>query len=174
MTKYILKMVLESDAAFGRGDGVVGLVDAEVQHDENGFPFFSGRALKGLLVQECADILASLPSEKSSWEQSAWRLFGRPGSSLVDSAVMVVGNALLPGDLRQAIAEDIKLNRIRAEEVLALFTSIRSQTAIDESGVAKDSSLRRIRVILRGTPFESELYFIEPPSGSDLGCWPLV
>ena len=37
MTRYILKIKLESEAAFGRGDGVAGLVDAEVQHDDYGF-----------------------------------------------------------------------------------------------------------------------------------------
>lgn len=168
MTKYILKIKLESDAAFGRGDGVAGLVDAEVQHDENGFPFLSGRTIKGLLVQECADILASLSAGGSDWEKAARRLFGRPGSSLDDNAVMVTGNALLPGDLRQAIISDIEEKRIRPEEVLALFTAARSQTAMDESGVPRNNSLRRIRVILRGTPFESELFFTEEPSVSDL------
>lgn len=168
MTKYILKIKLESDAAFGRGDGVAGLVDAEVQHDENGFPFLSGRTIKGLLVQECADILASLSSGGSDWERAALSLFGRPGSSLDDNALMVTGNALLPGDLRQAIVSDIKERRIRPGEVLDLFTAARNQTAMDENGVPRDNSLRRIRVILRETPFESELFFTEEPSVSDL------
>lgn len=167
MTKYILKITLESDAAFGRGDGVAGAIDTEVQHDQNGFPFLNGRTIKGLLVQECADILAAL-SKNSMWEQCARRLFGAPGSSPGDSALMMVGNALLSEDLRLAIKSDIKEKRIRPEEVLDLFTSTRSQTAIDESGVARDSSLRRIRVILRKTPFESELFFVEQPPTSDL------
>ncbi len=168
MKKYILKIKLKSDATFGRGDGVAGLVDAEVQHDESGFPFLSGRTLKGLLVQECADILASLSSDGGGWENAARRLFGRPGSTLDDNAVMVTGNAFLPGDLRQAIVNDIKEKRIRPEEVLDLFTAARSQTAMDESGVPKDNSLRRIRVILRETPFESVLFFTEEPSAYDL------
>lgn len=167
MTKYFLKIKLESDAAFGRGDGVAGLVDAEVQNDENGFPFLSGRTIKGMLVQECADILSSIPS-RSGWEKAAQRLFGSPGSSLGDNAVMVTGNALLPGDLRQAIVSDIKEKRIRPEEVLGLFTAIRSQTAMDESGVPRDNSLRRLRVILRETPFEAELFFTEEPAAPDL------
>ena len=90
MTKYILKMVLESDAAFGRGDGVVGLVDAEVQHDEMVFQRAGAQGLAGSGMRRYPCFLAL---RKSSWEQSAWRLFGRPGSSLVDNAVMVVGNA---------------------------------------------------------------------------------
>jgi hypothetical protein len=68
MTRYILKIKLESEAAFGRGDGVAGLVDAEVQHDDYGFPFLHGRTIKGLLVQECADIRTSLSSGRSMWD----------------------------------------------------------------------------------------------------------
>ena len=63
MTKYILKITLESDAVFGRGDGVAGAIDTEVQHDQNGFPFLNGRTIKGLLVQECADILAAVVTD---------------------------------------------------------------------------------------------------------------
>lgn len=168
MTRYILKIKLESDAAFGRGDGIAGFVDAEVQHDDNGFPFLHGRAIKGLLVQECADILASMPSGGNMWDKSARRLFGRPGSSSGDNAVMITGNALLPGDLRRAVLIDLRVGRIRPDEVLDLFTAIRSQTAMDENGVARENSLRRIRVILRETVFESELFFTEEPRVSDL------
>lgn len=39
MTRYILQIKLESDAAFSRGDGVAGTVDSEVQHDQNGLLF---------------------------------------------------------------------------------------------------------------------------------------
>ena len=168
MTRYILKIKLESEAAFGRGDGVAGLVDAEVQHDDYGFPFLHGRTIKGLLVQECADIRTSLSSGRSMWDESARRLFGRPGSSSGDNAVMIIGNGLLPGDLRRAILNDIRMGRIRPDEVLDLFTAIRTQTAIDENGVVRENSLRRIRVILRETVFKSELFFTEKPRVSDL------
>ena len=168
MTRYILKIKLESDAAFGRGDGVAGMVDTEVQHDQNGFPFLSGRTIKGLLVQECADILASLSKNRSQWEQHAKRLFGAPGNLPGDGAIMTIGSALLPEDLRLAIKSDIGKKSIRPAEILDLFTAIRSQTAIDESGVARDGSLRRIRVILRKTIFEAELAFVLQPTDHDL------
>jgi hypothetical protein len=58
------------------------------------------------------------------------------------------------------------LNR---EQVLNSLTSIRHQTAIDEkTGASKDKSLRAIRVILRETPFEADISFIQNPSGMDL------
>jgi len=63
MMTFLLKFTLESDATFGRGDGVAGVVDSEVQHDPYGFPYLGGRALKGLLGDECANILFALEQQ---------------------------------------------------------------------------------------------------------------
>ena len=169
MRVYFLRFVLKSDATFGRGDGVAGLVDTEVQHDEYGCPYLGGRALKGLLVNECADIRAALlETIRSRWEIAAQRLFGSPGSALEDNALLSIGDAQLPSDLRAAIARDVKRTTIGREEVLESLTALRRQTAIEDSGVAKQSSLRTIRVILRETPFEAALHFAEDPTEDDL------
>lgn len=169
MSTYTLKFILESDASFGRGDGVAGLVDTEVQHDEWGCPYLGGKALKGLLVNECAEIWAALPEGiRPLWEQAAQQLFGRPGSGLEDGASLTIGDAQLPVDLRQAIARDIQRNKIRQEDVLESITALRRQTAMDETGVPKEHTLRTMRVILRDTPFEAELHFTKEPSEDDL------
>lgn len=135
--------------------------------------FLNGRTIKGLLVQECADILASLSKNRSQWEQHAQRLFGAPGNLPGDGAIMTIGSALLPEDLRLMMAAKGDIDedgggRIKPTEMLDLFTDIRNQTAIDDSGVARDGSLRRIRVILRKTFFEAELAFILQPTDHDL------
>jgi len=169
MNTYFLRFVLASDTTFGRGDGVAGLVDTEVQHDEYGCPYLGGRALKGLLVNECADILAALPEPaKFRWEQSAQHLFGKPGSRLEDDALLFIGDAQLPADLRSAIAVDIAREQVRREEVLESLTTLRRQTAMEDSGVAKPQSLRTVRVILRQTPFEATLHFAEEPTEDNL------
>jgi len=49
MILFYMKIVLKSDATFGRGDGVTGLVDTEVMYDELGLPYLGGRAIKGIL-----------------------------------------------------------------------------------------------------------------------------
>jgi hypothetical protein len=169
MKAYILKFVLKSDATFGRGDGVAGMVDVEVQHDEWGCPYLGGRALKGLLVCECAEILAALPEAiMPRWEGAAQRLFGNPGSSLEDNALLSIGDACLPADLRLAIAQDVQRGKIRREEVLESLTALRRQTAMDESGVPQEHTLRTMRVILREISFEAELRFAEGPTEDDL------
>lgn len=156
MRYFVITLELLSDTTFGRGDGVAGVVDVEVQHDAHGCPFLQGRALKGMLVQECADILAALP-QNSFYRESAKRLFGEPGSALHTTARLSISDARLPADLRSAIAAD-KPSR---EAIIHSLTTLRRQTAIETSGkqrgVAKAESLRTSRVILRGTPFESEL-----------------
>ncbi|MEM8863741.1 MAG: RAMP superfamily protein, partial [Chloroflexota bacterium] len=106
MTTYWLKITLKSDTAFGRGDGIAGLIDAEVQHDENGLPFLSGKTLKGLMTATCAEIISALDSSKGghSWGEVAHSLLGVPGHLATHVGNLHIGDALLPPDLRKAIA----------------------------------------------------------------------
>lgn len=166
MSTYALRFVLRSDATFGCGDGVAGLVDVEVQHDEYGCPYLGGRALKGLLVGECAEILAALrrKGKDRDWEDAARQLFGEQGDSSGNAAFLHVGNAQLPEDLRRAVARDIEQGKLDRAAVLDSLTAVRRQTAIDpKTGAPKEHSLRSLRVILRQTPFEAELSFRAEP-----------
>jgi CRISPR/Cas system CSM-associated protein Csm3 (group 7 of RAMP superfamily) len=174
-TTFWLKFKLLSDATFGRGDGVAGLVDIEVQHDECGLPFLGGRALKGMLRDACNDILYSLKLQgnDSSWYGSANNLFGYHGSNDSNQSMLHIGDSKLPEDLHRAVEIEVKRGPKRGgltrEQVLGSLTSIRHQTAIDTStGAPKKETLRSIRVILRETPFESRLLFSKSPSDRDL------
>ncbi|MEG3846816.1 RAMP superfamily CRISPR-associated protein [Microcoleus sp. herbarium19] len=181
MSKYTLKIKLLSDTTFGRGDGVAGLVDQEVEHDRYGFPYLRGRTLKGLLSEECDNLIAVLPedSQRQHWQEIANRLFGVPGSSLDTQAKIHVGDACLPDDLRASIAaqldsEQDKKRRnpkykpaLTSTDILESLTTIRRQTAIDpEDGAPMEHSLRSARIILRELPFESKLLF-EPELNKD-------
>jgi hypothetical protein len=166
---------LESDATFGRGDGVAGLVDAEVEHDPQGFPFIRGRVLKGLLVEEWTNLLFALSRQKSHavgpLRTSAARLFGRPGSTLDDDALMHVGPAQLPDELREAVAAEQGGGspRLTPDDVLESLTAIRRQTAVEEStGAPAVGTLRSMRVVLRGTLFVSRICFDCDPNPDDM------
>ena len=64
--EMFIRLTLKSDATFGLGEGVAGLVDEEIEHDfETGLPFLRGRTLKGLLVEECSNILYSLERQNN-------------------------------------------------------------------------------------------------------------
>jgi CRISPR/Cas system CSM-associated protein Csm3 (group 7 of RAMP superfamily) len=171
---YRLRFVLESDATFGRGEGVVGLVDSEVEHNGDGLPYLRGKTLKGLLHEECKNILFALESQghkMDAWRESEERLFGRPGSTLDDKARMHVKDAQLPAELRRGVhyALTHSNGKMTETEVLESLTCIRRQTAIDEITRAPlKGSLRAMRVISRGLPFAAELTFMEAPTERDL------
>lgn len=172
MSNYTLKIKLLSDTTFGRGDGVAGLVDQEVEHDRYGFPYLRGRTLKGLLSEECDNLITVLPDEnqRQHWQKIADLLFGKPGSTLESQAKVHVGDACLPSDLRKAIATQLDREQekqkkghkpnLTSTDILESLTTIRRQTAIDpEDGAPTEHSLRSARVILRELPFESQLLF---------------
>lgn len=156
-----LHLKLLSDTTFGRGDGVSGLVDQEIEHDPaTGLPFVRGRTLKGLLVEECANILYALreaPGE-DNLKEAAQQLFGSGGSSLRDGGVLHVGNAELLPSLKEAAQHDINAKRLQPSDVLDVFTTIRRQTAMDEeTGAPDDHSLRSSRVLLRETELTAQI-----------------
>lgn len=171
--RFEVRLTLKSDATFGCGQGVAGLVDAEVEHDEYGLPFVRGRTLKGLLVRECADILFALARQGAPafrrLEGVAAFLYGRPGSGSGDAGALRVGAARLPRELREAVAADVEAGRLRPADVLDSLTALRVQTAVDEdTGAPEKGSLRVLRVLLRETPLAADLAFEREPGDDAL------
>jgi len=177
-TTLWLKLTLDSDATFGRGDGVAGMVDAEVQQNVYGLPYLSGKTLKGLLCAECAEILYALKQSQvpmQSWRGDAQWLFGDRGSRDATGGKMFVGDAHLPDDLCAALISDFaplqaidniekrqhEWGKVRIRNLEAL-TALRRQTAMGETGAPLENTLRTMRVILRETPFVARLDF-DPP-----------
>ncbi len=170
MKEYYLELDLLSDAVFGRGDGVAGLVDVEVQHDRYGLPYLGGRALKGLLGAECDDLVFALDKAgKKDWQAVADRLFGQSGATMQGQAILRIGPARLPDDLRKAIAWDVDNERLTRADVLETLTTLRRQTAMDpETGAPRKETLRSLRLILRGMTFVARLTFLQKPEDDDL------
>jgi len=162
MSRYRLRIQLLSDGAFGRGDGVAGLVDSEIEHDSRtGIPFIKGRTVKGLLVEECANISyavhqssATVAMYESLTEASA-KLFGVPGSTHDAQGYLLFDDAKMPPDFIAAVEKRLFEDATFTEKmVLDALTTIRQQTAIDPmTDAPKKHSLRSIRVLLRETVF---------------------
>lgn len=169
-----IRLTLKSDATFGRGDGLAGIIDTEVEHDTTtGLPFLRGRTLKGLLVEECANIMFSLrranPRAHDRLQTAASFLFGRPGSSLDVQARMEVGRAMLHPELREAVEASVSRKKISRLDVLDALTAIRRQTSIDDTTEAPaEGSLRSSRVLLRGTTLHAHIRFIGGPPAEAL------
>ncbi len=158
--KLQLHLTLLSDTTFGRGDGVAGLVDQEVEYNTaTGLPYLRGRTLRGLLVEECANIVAALPNDvQHHFDKAGQYLFGIPGSGLETEGHLIVGAAQLPISLQKTVTAAVNKKQIMPTAVLDSLTAIRRQTAVDEkTGAPDDGSLRSMRVILRQTIFTADL-----------------
>lgn len=168
MKEYYLSVTLHSEATFGRGEGLAGLVDVEIEHDLAGMPFISGRSLKGLLVEEWANLRFALygrTDEPQPLDDVAMQLFGVSGiPEQSDRSLMHVSAAELPRDLRHALAESLSKKQVTPSQILASLTTIRRQTSIDAShGAPQTNSLRAMRALMRGTTLIASLAFRQEP-----------
>jgi hypothetical protein len=177
MTEYWITFKLLSDATFGRGEGIAGLLDREVEHDAYGLPFLRGRTLKGLISEEADNIryaLGRMNVLDPQLEEARLFLFGKGGSAVEDSSRIRFGNAELPAYVRSAVIEQAQSdNASQRLRVLESLTTVRRQTAIEEAGerygVPVEGSLRTMRTILRQTPFEARLVSERDLNPTELG-----
>jgi hypothetical protein len=135
---YTLSVTLESDATFARGEGTGSEVDTEVEYDlATGLPFVRGRVLKGLLTEECANILFALGAGAAAGrlESAAGRLFGRAGSTMQDDGLLRIGTARLPAELIAAVRAQVDEKKLDPADVLASLTDVRRQTSVKDATV---------------------------------------
>ncbi len=160
MTPTSIKITLKSAATFGRGDGVPGLVDREIEHDSHGFPFLRGKTLKGLLAESAENVVFALEDlqKKSGWRIVKTQLFGVGGRGLEERGSLHIGDAQLPAELRNAAKDWSK------EDVLYSLTGIRRQTSLNEHGGPDHASLRSMRVLLPGVTLEAPIHFDQDPT----------
>jgi CRISPR/Cas system CSM-associated protein Csm3 (group 7 of RAMP superfamily) len=166
MEPKTIKITLKSAATFGRGDGVAGLVDREIEHDASGFPFLRGKTLKGLLAESAENLVFALTGDHndSVWYKAKERLFGKPGRGTTERGILHIGDAELPVSLRAAVKND----KWEPADVLYSLTSIRRQTAVNEQGAPVEGSLRTMRVLLPGVTLEAPLSFEDVPGPQEL------
>lgn len=163
MTPLKILLTLKSAATFGRGDGVAGLVDREIEHDESGFPFLRGKTLKGLLTESAENIVFALKDAKS-WREAKDALFGQGGAGIKERGILHVGDAQFP----EALRAEVKNAGWKKEETLYSLTGIRRQTSINEHGAPDHATLRSMRVLLPGVMLEASLSFDRDPSETEL------
>jgi hypothetical protein len=169
-----LRITLTSAATFSGGFGVPGLIDRDVERDDDGFPYLRGRALKGLLAEAAENVVFALALQgKPAWRAEKEILFGRPGRGRAagdpaapEQGILLFGDAVLPLALRQALRQARKAEsaRFSPAAVLNSLTDVRRQTAINPDGGPDQSTLRATRVLLPGVILEAPLTFSRRPS----------
>lgn len=161
MTPKAIKITLKSAATFGSGSGIPGLVDREIEHDAQGFPFLRGKTLKGLLAEAAENVVFALEKIKENgqaksdvnWCKVKEQLFGTGGRGLEERGSLHIGDAQLSAELRAAAKDWSK------EDVLYSLTGIRRQTSINEDGGPDHATLRSMRVLLPGVELEAPITF---------------
>lgn len=145
---YELKITLKSDLCSASGDGFSLTIDTDVCYDEFGFLVIPSRRLKGCMCEAAKYIGAENIDE----------IFGVTGG--VSSGALRIGNAVLEN--YPALKEQAEQSTKNAQQILALFTSVRAMTAI-ENDTAKKESLRFMRTVNRYSPLNgNETVFIAP------------
>lgn len=133
-------------------------IDADIVHDEFGFPYFPGKRFKGLLYESALEVvemfaLSGLADEKSSPLE---KIFHRQSDS--DVRLVVLNFYILPAVEYETFCAEWKYLQwhypeiFTPTEVLNAFTSLRYQTRL-EDGVASKGSLHNLRVLDAGLKF---------------------
>ncbi len=166
MTPGLIRLKLESAATFGRGDGVAGLTDVEIEHDRFGLPYLHGRTLKGLLAESAGNVVYALELQgKKGWRKTKEKLFGRPGQGIKEQGILHIGDACIPANLKALIEQELTSQEsdLKPDDMLYSLTGIRTQTAINPGGGPDHASLRSMRVVLKGVVLEAPLVFDKDP-----------
>lgn len=125
-------------------------VDTDIIHDKLGLPYFPARRFKGLLYESALEVvemmeLSGLDLIKREHVEELFHHRAKTATSLILHDLHLPDYEQLQYEWTCLQTEFAKV--IRPEDVLAAYTSLRTQTALDENGTAKDSSLRTIRVL---------------------------
>lgn len=128
---YTIRLVSDAETSSGLGSD---LIDGLVARNVDGNPVIPASHIKGLMRQVVKDLPGFVSDDKKKKFLDA---FGVPGALRENGALFSVTDASVDGEAA---------------------TRLISRTAIDENGVAKDSSLRTNEAISAGSKFSGHVH----------------
>lgn len=148
--KICIKFLGEWLVASGLGDG--SRADTVLVRDHHGLPFIPGKSIKGILREAARE----LGEARNDLKETKKRLFGGKDEddSPGDLGILRISRGELEPLLRNEL---INIDNADRATFVNDLTIIRSQTAIDSTGSAKNKSLRRIECGIAGMEFVSTL-----------------
>ncbi len=156
MKTYNVKLSLLTDTLLGSGESVPGIIDNDIKYDEVGLPYMDAKTWKGH-VGEQIRLLTRLQDDFRSI--SVDRLLG---SADLDgdnkSGKLFFSSVSMEEDLAEYFKSLILQGEIGMEEFIDNITSTYSYTSLDDEGIAKDHTLRRVRMINKGLVFHTKIY----------------
>lgn len=153
-----LLLELLSDTCISSGESIAGIIDVEVEFDEYGIPFMPAKRIKGILREAAEDINLICDDKYSDYIDN---IFGKPGECIPGNMILENGRLKDYEEISNMVKRGQKSKEygilFNEEFIKDSFTYIRSQTAIDKYGAAKENSLRNIRVLKKGLKFLFDL-----------------
>lgn len=151
----VIKIELKSDLCISSGEGYNSFLDIDVCYDKRGIPYIPAKRIKGCIREAGLEL-----AEWGSYSFDDYeRVFGTEGTA---SSKFTLSSAYIKnysGIVRQLGSCENK-ELVHPQKVLSYYTMVRTQTALDEEGVAKRHHLRTMRVIRKGLVFEAECHLV--------------
>ncbi|MBQ6119132.1 MAG: hypothetical protein IJK98_07860 [Clostridia bacterium] len=145
--RFLYEVALLSDTCCGSGTGNGSDVDVTASFDERGLPVIPAKRLRGLLRENA--LLLCEEADTPYGREDVLSLFGDSGRT----SRLTVDNAE-PEHAEEIRAALAGLKKYSPNEVKAVFTVKRAQTAVSrESGTADKGSLRVTEVVKKGEKF---------------------
>ena len=147
-----IRIELLSDLCTTSGETYNSLVDTDITYDEYGIPYIPAKRIKGCIREAALELMEFGIINKEKYDE----VFGSEGDN---RSSFWISNARLHN--YDAYIKDINnfghKEITRPQNVIQRFTYMRTQTSVDShTGVAKENSLRTMRVIKKGLVFEAE------------------
>ena len=147
--KLWIQMELDSDGIFGSGRSRPGGEDICVQADAQGFPYMKGSTIRGIFREELINHLCWQGLSEAEIRDQVTALLGEAGYDGIEAARKLRFTDLT---LLLAVRQRILAEEASPEEILGMFTYLRTFTAL-EDGMVKEGSLRIGRCIKKGLHF---------------------
>ena len=146
-----IRMTLLSDTIFGNGISVPGAEDISVLCDEKGLPYMKGGTLKGIFREELTNLLLWKGEDGSQINKMLHSLMGYSGdNNLLEERKLRFSDLTLSDNVRNIILNEMKDN---TDQIVELFSFLRTFTAIDKNGQVEEGSLRSARCLKSGLIF---------------------
>lgn len=152
MATYKLKIELLSDLCVSDGGIYNSALDIDICQDAYGFPYIPAKRIKGCLRESALEL--------ADWGENIdiRKLFGDKGKR-ENAGILRISDAVLSDSIENRAEIDASNSVIyHKQNILNQYSYVRTQTSIDnETGVAKPTSLRTMRVAKKGLVFEAKL-----------------
>lgn len=142
---------LLSDLCCYSGEVYNTTVDTDVVYDDYGLPYIPAKRLKGCIREAALELyeMGLMPHYNA--------IFGKEGS---DASAFTISNARVENyDAKvKELKQFEKTDFVNQQNVLSLYTYLRTQTAVDtNTGTAIENSLRTLRVLNKGLIFYADV-----------------